>query len=84
MHRYKQYASNPDRYANFVVYRNPGGAAGGSPPIGCARVCVKGGPTAGSDTLRVRVRAFIPGLGDGPNKDTTNLTPTTAGSRCLA
>jgi len=75
MHRYKRYATNPDRYANFVVYQNPGGTAGQTPPIGCARVCVKGGPTEGSDTLRVKVRAFIPTLGDGSGKDTTNLTP---------
>jgi len=83
MHRYKKYASNPDRYANFVVYKNPGDttaeAAGQTPPIGCARVCIKGGNTEGSDTLRVKVRAFIPTLGDGPNKDTTNLMPVLLG-----
>lgn len=75
MHRYKKYASNPDRYANFAVYQNPGGTAGQTPPIGCARVCIKGSSTQGSDTLRVKVRVFIPGVGDAPNKDTMNLTP---------
>lgn len=76
LHRYKQYDPNdPNKKANFVVYQNPGGTQGATPPIGCARVCIRTGATQGSDTLRVKVRAFIPGLGDGPNKDTTNLTP---------
>jgi len=82
MHRYKQWGSGPNDYANFVVYQNPGtsaGPAGQTPPIGCARVCIRTSPVGGSDTLRVKVRAFVPTLGDGNNKDTTNLRPTLAG-----
>ncbi|MCX7607484.1 MAG: hypothetical protein N2170_09535, partial [Bacteroidia bacterium] len=76
MHRYKQYDINdPSKKANFVVYQNPGTTQGQTPPFGCARVCVRGTSNQGSDTLRVKVRAFIPNLGDGANKDTTNLTP---------
>lgn len=77
LHRYKQYSSGNS--SNFVVYQNPGGTAGQTPPIGCARVCVRGGASEGSDTLRVKVRAFVPALGDGANKDTTNLSPTLLG-----
>ncbi len=78
MHRYKQWGSGATEYANFVVYRNPGtsaGPTGQTPPIGCARVCIRTSSTEGSDTLRVKVRAFIPAVGDGDNKDTTNLRP---------
>ena len=81
MHRYKRYdPSDPSKQANFVVYRNPGGTAGQTPPTGCARICVKSSNTNGSDTLRVKVRAFIPTLGDGASKDTTNLTPQLLGN----
>jgi len=78
MHRYKQWGSGATDYANFVVYQNPGtsaGQAGATPPIGCARVCIRTSSTEGSDTLRVKVRVFIPALLDGANKDTTNLRP---------
>jgi len=79
MHRYKQWGSGATDYANFVVYQNPGtsaGQAGATPPIGCARVCIRTSSTEGSDTLRVKVRAFIPVLFiDQDNKDTTNLRP---------
>jgi hypothetical protein len=79
LHRYKQWGSGATDYANFVVYRNPGtsaGPAGQTPPIGCARVCIRTSSTEGSDTLRVKVRVFIPVLfGDPDNKDTTNLRP---------
>ncbi len=81
MHRYKQYDPNdPNRKANFVVYQNPGGTPGQSPPIGCMRLCVRTSSTGGVDTLRLKVRAFISGLGDGPNKDTTSLIPMFLGS----
>lgn len=81
MHRYKQYdPTDPNKKANFVIYQNPGGTAGQSPPIGCAQVCVRSSSTEGSDTLRVKVRAFIPALGDGGGKDTTSLTPTLLGN----
>ncbi len=78
LHRYKQWGSGANDYANFVVYRNPGisaGPAGQTPPIGCARVCIRTSANEGSDTLRVKVRAFIPAVGDADNKDTTNLRP---------
>ena len=79
MHRYKQWGSGATDYANFVVYRNPGisaGPAGQTPPFGCARVCIRTSSTEGSDTLRVKVRAFITAFpGDPDNKDTTNLRP---------
>lgn len=80
-HRLKAYSSNPSDRANFVVYRNPGGAAGGTPPIGCAQICIKTGATAGRDTLRVKVRVFVPNpiAGDAIDKDTTNLAPIFAG-----
>ncbi|MCS6789499.1 MAG: T9SS type A sorting domain-containing protein [Bacteroidia bacterium] len=83
MHRRKQYSSNAADQANFVVYQNPGGAPGATPPIGCAQICVKTGATSGQDTLRVKVRAFVPNplAGDAPNKDTTNLAPIFAGTR---
>jgi len=74
-HRYKQWGSGATDYANFVVYQNPGGTPGQTPPIGCARVCIRTSATEGSDTLRVKVRAFIPALLDVDNKDTTNLMP---------
>jgi hypothetical protein len=83
MHRYKQWGSGATDYANFVVYQNPGtsaGPPGQTPPIGCARVCIRTSSTEGSDTLRVKVRAFIPALGDGDNKDTANLTPVLLGN----
>ncbi len=80
MHRYKQWGSGTSDFANFVVYQNPGGSAGNSPPIGCARVCIRTSNTEGSDTLRVKVRAFITGLGDAANKDTSNLRPTLLGN----
>jgi hypothetical protein len=78
LHRYKQWGSGATDYANFVVYRNPGtsaGPAGQTPPIGCARVCIRTSATEGSDTLRIKVRVFVPALGDVDNKDTTNLRP---------
>ncbi len=78
MHRYKQWGRGATDYANFVVYQNPGtsaGPPGQTPPIGCARVCIRTSDTEGSDTLRVKVRVFIPTVGDGDNKDTTTLTP---------
>lgn len=83
LHRYKQWGSGATDYANFIVYRNPGtsaGPAGQTPPIGCARVCIRTSSTEGSDTLRVKVRAFIPALGDGDNKDTTNFRPVLFGN----
>lgn len=81
MHRFKSYDPNdPNKKANFVVYQNPGGTPGATPPIGCARVCLKSGAQEGSDTLRVKVRVFVPALGDGANKDTTNLAPSLLGS----
>jgi hypothetical protein len=84
MHRYKQWGSGATDYANFVVYQNPGtsaGLAGQTPPIGCARVCIQTSSTEGSDTLRVKVRAFIPVLVlDQDNKDTTNLRPVQGGN----
>jgi len=79
LHRYKQWGSGATEYANFVVYRNPGtsaGPAGQTPPIGCARVCIRTSANEGSDTLRVKVRAFVQVLGDVDNKDTTNLIGT--------
>jgi hypothetical protein len=83
MHRYKQWGSGATDYANFVVYKNPatptGGEPGNTPPIGCARVCIRTSSTEGSDTLRVKVRAFIPTFGDG-EKDTTNLRPVLLGN----
>jgi hypothetical protein len=82
LHRYKQWGSGATDYANFVVYQNPGvsaGPAGQTPPIGCARVCIRTSATEGSDTLRIKVRVFIPTLGDPDNKDTTNLRPTLFG-----
>ena len=82
-HRYKQWGSGATDYANFVVYQNPGtppgGQPGSTPPIGCARVCIRTSSTTGSDTLRMKVRAFVPATGDGDNKDTTNLRPTLFG-----
>lgn len=83
LHRYKQWGSGATDYANFVVYQNPGtsaGPAGQTPPIGCAHVCIRTSSTEGSDTLRVKVRAFIPVLSDANNKDTTNLRPTLLGN----
>ncbi|MCX7763524.1 MAG: T9SS type A sorting domain-containing protein [Bacteroidia bacterium] len=80
LHRAKRFDPNDTRTANFVVYQNPGGTAGQTPPIGCARVCIKGG-SQGSDTLRVKVRVFIPTIGDVQNKDTANLTPTLLGNQ---
>ena len=82
-HRYKQWGSGARDYANFVVYQNPGisaGPAGQTPPFGCARVCIRTSPTEDSDTLRVKVRAFIPTTGDPDNKDTTNLRPVLLGN----
>ena len=82
-HRYKQWGSGATDYANFVVYQNPGtsaGPAGQTPPIGCARVCIRTSSTEGSDTLRVKVRAFIPRLSDADGKDTNDLRPTLLGN----
>jgi len=82
-HRYKQWGSGARDYANFVVYQNPGisaGPAGQTPPFGCARVCIRTSPTEDSDTLRVKVRAFITAFGDANNKDTTNLRPVLGGN----
>jgi hypothetical protein len=82
MHRYKQWGSGARDYANFVVYQNPGtsaGPAGQTPPIGCARVCIRTSSTTGSDTLRMKVRVFVPAFGDRDNKDTTNLRPSLSG-----
>ena len=76
MHRYKQWGSGATDYANFVVYQNPGvsaGPAGQTPPIGCARVCIRTSSNEGNDTLRVKVRVFVNALGDVDNKDTTNI-----------
>lgn len=73
LHRYKQWGSGATDYANFVVYQNPGGTAGQTPPIGCAHVCISTSPNEGNDTLRVKVRAFVNVLGDGVNKDTANI-----------
>jgi len=76
LHRYKQWGSGATDYANFVVYRNPGvsaGPAGGTPPIGCARVCIRTSANEGNDTLRVKVRVFVNIVGDVDNKDTTNI-----------
>ncbi len=84
MHRYKQWGSGATEYANFVIYQNPGisaGPQGQTPPIGCARVCIKTSSSMGDDTLRVKVRAFIPVPGDGDNKDTTNLSPSLFGNQ---
>jgi len=75
-HRYKQWGSGATDYANFVVYQNPGtsaGPAGQTPPIGCARVCIRTSSNEGSDTLRVKVRVFVNIVGDVDNKDTTNI-----------
>ncbi len=84
LHRYKQWGSGATDYANFVVYQNPGtppgGQLGSTPPIGCARVCIRTSSTTGSDTLRIKVRVFITTLGDAGNKDTANLRPTLFGS----
>ena len=84
LHRYKQWGSGATDYANFVVYRNPGtppgGQLGSTPPFGCARVCIRTSSTEGSDTLRVKVRVFIPTLGDPDGKDTTNLRPVLGGN----
>lgn len=84
LHRYKQWGSGATDYANFVVYRNPGtppgGQLGSTPPFGCARVCIRTSSTEGSDTLRVKVRVFIPTLGDPDGKDTTNLSPVLLGN----
>ena len=75
-HRYKKWGGGATDYANFVVYQNPGGTPGQTPPFGCAHVCILTSPNEGSDTLRVKVRAFITAFpGDPNNKDTTNLTP---------
>jgi hypothetical protein len=82
LHRYKQWGSGATDYANFVVYQNPGtsaGPAGQTPPIGCARVCIRTSSTEGSDTLRIKVRAFIPALSDADGKDTINLRPVLLG-----
>ncbi len=79
LHRYKQWRTNPVQYANFIVYQNPGGTAGRTPPIGCARVCIRTSSTVGSDTLRVKVRVFVTSLTDAANKDTTNLMPVLLG-----
>jgi len=79
MHRYKQWGSGATDYANFVVYQNPGisaGPAGGTPPIGCARVCIRTSATESSDTLRVKVRVFVNVVGDVDNKDTTDIRGT--------
>ena len=73
MHRYKQWGNGATDYANFVVYRNPGGTPGQTPPFGCARVCIRTSSNEGNDTLRVKVRAFVNALGDGDNKDTTDI-----------
>jgi hypothetical protein len=73
MHRYKQWGSGAEDYANFVVYQNPGGTPGQTPPIGCARVCIRTSSDEGSDTLRVKVRVFVNILGDVDNKDTTDI-----------
>lgn len=76
LHRYKQWGSGATDYANFVVYQNPGtsaGPVGQTPPIGCARVCIRTSRNEGSDTLRVKVRVFVNAFGDVDNKDTTNI-----------
>jgi len=84
LHRYKQWGSGATDYANFVVYQNPGtppgGQPGSTPPIGCARVCIRTSATTGSDTLRIKVRVFITTLGDAGNKDTANLRPVLLGN----
>lgn len=79
LHRYKQVFSSPDRYAFVVVYQNPGGTPGQTPPRGCFRLCVRGrAVTSTPDTLRLFVRAFGQEntvRNDAPNKDTTSLMP---------
>ena len=58
------------------MYQNPGtsaGPAGQTPPIGCVRVCIRTSANEGSDTLRVKVRAFVPIFGDVDNKDTIDI-----------
>ena len=72
-HRYKQWGDGAMDYANFVVYQNPGGTPGQTPPFGCARVCISTSRDEGNDTLRVKVRAFVNVLADGDNKDTNNI-----------
>ena len=72
-HRYKQWGDGAEDYANFVVYQNPGGTPGQTPPFGCARVCISTSRDEGNDTLRVKVRAFVNVLADGDNKDTNNI-----------
>jgi hypothetical protein len=82
IHRYKQWGSGATDYANFVVYQNPGtsaGPAGQTPPIGCARVCIRTSSNEGNDTLRVKVRVFIT-LATQMDKDTTNLRPVLLGN----
>jgi hypothetical protein len=84
LHLYTRWGSGATDSANFVVYKNPatptGVQPGSTPPFGCARVCIRTSSTEGSDTLRVKVRAFIPTLGDGDDKDTVNLTPNLLGN----
>ncbi|MCS7163068.1 MAG: T9SS type A sorting domain-containing protein [Bacteroidia bacterium] len=63
-HRYKQVESSPDRYANVVVYQNPGGGSpqNPTPPRGCVRACVRGvNPTPQNqpDTLLIYLRGFV-------------------------
>ncbi|MEN2993085.1 MAG: T9SS type A sorting domain-containing protein [Bacteroidia bacterium] len=63
-HRYKQVESSPDRYANVVVYRNPGGGSpqNPTPPRGCVRACVRGvnpTPQGQPDTLLIYLRGFV-------------------------
>ncbi|MCS7188724.1 MAG: T9SS type A sorting domain-containing protein [Bacteroidia bacterium] len=79
-HRYKTDAGT-NCTTNFSIYQNPGGTqAGNTPPEGCAYVCVRTGPTPGCEMLLIRVRVFVPALGDPPNKDTTNLAPALLGN----
>lgn len=79
LHRYKQISRSPVRYAHVVVYQNPGGTPGQTPPRGCFRLCIRGKaitPTA--DSLRLFVRAFGQEntvRNDRPNKDTSDLMP---------
>ncbi|MEN3040252.1 MAG: T9SS type A sorting domain-containing protein [Bacteroidia bacterium] len=63
-HRYKQVDDNPPKYANVIVYQNPGGGSPSNPtpPRGCVRACIRGitpTPPNADDTLRILIRGFI-------------------------
>ncbi|MGQ9864044.1 MAG: T9SS type A sorting domain-containing protein [Bacteroidia bacterium] len=73
MHRTKEV--RPGANARVIVYQNPGTTLGATSPYGCVTACMQVSSNLGSDTFRLKVRVFIPSLGDGNNKDTTNLQP---------